>query len=89
MTGAGSTTVEVVRDIVDTQLKLADHGYRLGPDDDLWALGMSSLNTVGLMLAIEDTFQIEFSEDLLNEGTFRSVSTIATAVDNSQLAASG
>ena len=81
MTIPQSSTVDTVKSIIDKQLNFAVHGYQLRPDDELWALGMTSLNCVGLMLAIEHTFDIELPEDVLNEATFRSVNAIASAVD--------
>lgn len=78
------STLEAVRNIVDRELELADHGHELGPEDDLWSLGMTSLSTVGLMLTVEDAFDIEFPEELLNEATFSSVNAIAAAVELAQ-----
>lgn len=78
------STVAAVRNIVDKELEFTDHGYRLNPEDDLWSLGMTSLNTVGLMLTIEDAFDIEFPEEVLNEATFSSVNAIAAAVELAQ-----
>src|SRR5688572_16272607 len=75
------STLDTVRHIIDKQLNFAVHGYQLSPDDDLWALGMTSLTCVGLMLALENTFEIELPEELLNESTFRSVNAIAGAVE--------
>lgn len=89
MSSPQQSIVDAVQEIVDRQLKLAEHGHELRPDDDLWALGMSSLNTVGLMLAIEDTFDFEFPDELLSESTFSSVNTISTAVERSQEADHG
>ena len=76
-----TSTVDTVKSIIDKQLNFAVHGYELRPDDELWALGMTSLNCVGLMLAIEQTFNIELPESILNEAMFRSVNAIASAVD--------
>lgn len=76
-----TSTVDTVKSIIDKQLNFAVHGYELRPDDELWVLGMTSLNCVGLMLAIEHTFNIELPEGVLNEATFRSVNAIASAVD--------
>lgn len=84
MTTPEPSIAETVWEIVDKQLKLSEHSHDLDPADDLWGLGMSSLNSVGLMLAIEDAFGIEFPEKLLNEATFRSVNTIVAAVERTQ-----
>ncbi|MEW9552295.1 phosphopantetheine-binding protein [Nonomuraea sp. NPDC050783] len=84
MTISQDSVVETVRRLVDKQLNLSAHGFDFGPDDDLWSLGMTSLSCMGLMLAIEDTFQIELPEEALQEATFRSVSTITAAIDAAQ-----
>ncbi|WP_067171323.1 phosphopantetheine-binding protein [Microtetraspora niveoalba] len=81
MTVSQEPVAETVRLIVDKQLNLSAHGYEFGADDDLWALGMTSLTCMGLMLAVEDTFRIELPEEALKEGTFRTVGTITAAVE--------
>lgn len=79
--------LEPVKRIVDKQLNLSAHGHLLGADDDLWALGMTSLTCMGLMLTIEDTFQIELPEEALKEDTFRTITTITAAVEVARLTA--
>lgn len=81
MTISQTPVVETVRLIIDKQLNLSAHGYGFGADDDLWTLGMTSLTCMGLMLTIEDTFEIELPEEALKEETFRTVNTIATVVE--------
>lgn len=81
MTTSRQSTMDAVRRLVDQQLNFTAHGYELGPDDDLWHLGMTSLTCLGLMLAIEDTIGIEFPEDALKESTFCTVNTITDAID--------
>ena len=44
---------------------------------DLYQAGLTSLATVGLMLAIEDAFDIEFPDALLSRKTFRSIDALA------------
>jgi acyl carrier protein len=52
----------------------------LGDGDDLFAAGMTSLNSVNLMLALEDHFDVEFPNEQLNRATFESVDAIAGAI---------
>ncbi|MFE7135614.1 acyl carrier protein [Streptomyces sp. NPDC057638] len=52
----------------------------LGPDTDLWEAGMDSLRSVSLMVALEDEFDIEFTDELLTRETFASKSGITAAV---------
>lgn len=81
MTTSQESLTDTVCELVDQQLKFSVHGYKLGHDDDLWKLGMTSLTCMGLMLSIEDGLEIEFPEELLKESTFRSVNTITAAVE--------
>jgi acyl carrier protein len=53
----------------------------LAEDTDLYSVGLTSLATVGIMLALEDKFEIELPESMLSRGTFRSISAMAEAVD--------
>ncbi|MDQ1724114.1 MAG: hypothetical protein QOG52_1142 [Frankiaceae bacterium] len=52
----------------------------LTDDTDLYEAGMTSHASVTVMLAIEDTFDIEFPERLLRKATFSSVAAIRDAV---------
>jgi acyl carrier protein len=47
---------------------------------DLYAAGLSSFASVQLMLAIEEKFDIEFPDSLLNRKSFASISAIETTV---------
>jgi acyl carrier protein len=75
-------------DISAIRQVLAQHGrltvdvLTLDEDADLYSAGLTSLATVGIMLALEDRFEVEFPESMLSRGTFRSVSSIAEAVAN-------
>ena len=48
--------------------------------DDLYDAGLTSLNTVNLMLAVEDLFDCEFPEEMLARETFQNIQAIAEAV---------
>lgn len=65
---------------------LAEHG-RLTVDPtsiddttDLFEAGMTSHASVNVMLALEDAFDIEFSESMLKKSTFESISAIRASV---------
>ncbi|MGK6315202.1 acyl carrier protein [Neorhizobium sp. DT-125] len=47
---------------------------------DLYAAGLSSFASVQLMLAIEEAFDIEFPDNLLNRKSFSSISAIEETV---------
>lgn len=50
-------------------------------EDDLYELGMSSFASVQLMLALEEAYDIEFPERMLNRKTFASIATIDRSVN--------
>ncbi len=80
------TPVKTLSDTQAIREVLAQHGrlsvdvHSLDEDSDLYNAGLTSLATVGIMLALEDRFDIEFPESKLSRVTFRSVATIAEAV---------
>jgi acyl carrier protein len=53
----------------------------LSDQDDLFQAGMSSHASVNVMLALEDTFDIEFPDQMLKRSVFESVSGIEAAID--------
>ena len=65
---------------------LAQHGRlpvdpaTLDDGDSLYDAGLTSLATVGVMLALENHLEIEFSEAMLGRKTFQSIAAIAEAV---------
>jgi len=57
---------------------------QISNDGDLYKAGLTSLATVGLMLALEDHFNIEFPDSLLSRKTFSSIEEILDAVTQLQ-----
>ena len=49
-------------------------------DADLYAAGLSSFASVQLMLGLEEAFDIEFPDHLLNRKSFASVAAIESTV---------
>lgn len=66
---------------------LAKHGAlpvavdQITDDADLYAAGMSSFASVQIMLAIEEAFDVEFPDSLLNRKSFQSITAITRAVE--------
>jgi acyl carrier protein len=66
---------------------LAAHGgVAVDPRDvddqaDLYELGLTSLASVNVMLALEEAFDIEFPDEVLKKGTFASVRNIEQVVE--------
>lgn len=65
---------------------LAKHGGlpvsvdEIANNADLYDAGLSSFASVQLMLALEEHFDVEFPEHLLNRKSFSSIDAIAAAV---------
>ena len=66
---------------------VAEHGRlsiaieQLHDDASLYQAGLTSHASVNLMLAIEESFGIEFPERMLRRRTFESIAAIAGAVN--------
>jgi acyl carrier protein len=66
---------------------LAKHGAlpvaidQIADDTDLYAAGMSSFASVQIMLAIEEAFDLEFPDNLLNRKSFQSIAAITRTVE--------
>jgi acyl carrier protein len=66
---------------------LAEHGRlpvdisSLSDTDDLYEAGLTSHAIVNVMLALEDTFDLEFPDELLRKSTFESVAAIHGVLD--------
>ena len=52
----------------------------LDDDADLYAAGLSSFASVQLMLGLEEAFDMEFPDHLLNRKSFASITAIETTV---------
>lgn len=70
---------ERVRQIVMEHGRLSV-GDALKNDDDLYLAGMTSHASVNVMLALENSFDIEFPDEMLTRATFESVDAITSAV---------
>lgn len=71
---------ERIRDILNTHGKLSADALTLAMDADLYASGLTSLTTVNVMLALEDTFDVEFSDNMLSRRTFQSIAALEDAI---------
>ncbi len=70
----------IIRDVIAQHGSLSVDATTLKPDTDLYSAGLTSLATVGVMLALEDRFNVEFPESLLRRKTFESLESISDAV---------
>jgi len=77
-------SVEKIREILSEHGRLSISMEQISNDGDLYKAGLTSLATVGLMLALEDHFNIEFPDSLLSRKTFSSIEEILDAVTQLQ-----
>ena len=73
-----------IRELLAEMLHPRFQSSALAATDDLYGAGLSSLATVDLMLAIEDRFNIEFTNSWLNRRTFASIAALSNAVRHMQ-----
>jgi acyl carrier protein len=73
--------ISVIRNIVVQHGRLAADAAALSADSDLYRAGLTSLATVGVMLALEDHFEVEFPNTMLNRKTFSNLESISAAID--------
>ena len=69
-----------VRAIVKEHGRFAGNISSLKDDDDLYLAGMTSHASVGVMLALEAAFDVEFPDRMLKRSVFESIDAIAHAV---------
>lgn len=74
-------TVQKVREILEKNGRLSTPVSELSDDSDLYNAGLTSLATVGLMLALEDEFNIEIPDSMLGRKTFSSIQAIVDVVE--------
>jgi len=76
-----SDTIDAkIREVLDGYAKLQVPAADLADDDDLYRQGLTSHASVSVMLALEDAFGVEFTDDMLRKSTFESVATIRDAL---------
>ena len=71
-----------IRDILAKHGALPVPVETLSDDADLYAAGLSSFASVQVMLGIEEAFDVEFPDNLLNRKSFQSVDAITRAVSS-------
>lgn len=69
-----------IRSVLSTHVQFPTDEEHLDRAQNLYQAGMSSHTSVGVMLGLEDEFDIEFPEEMLTRQTFSSVESIADAI---------
>jgi acyl carrier protein len=75
-----STIEETIREVIDTHGRMPAPASSLSETEDLFESGLTSHASVNVMLALEDEFDIEFPDSLLNKTTFESIANIKGAL---------
>ncbi|KVO91838.1 acyl carrier protein [Burkholderia ubonensis] len=76
-----------IREILKQVAHLETAVDTIGDADDLYDAGLSSIDTIQLMLAIERQFDIEIPDEMLNRQLFRSIDALAETIVTLQRAA--
>lgn len=79
-THAGAAREKEIRTILKHVAHLEAAIDSIGDGDDLYEAGLSSLDTIQLMLAIEKQFNIEIPDEMLNRNLFRSIDALADTI---------
>jgi acyl carrier protein len=69
-----------VRDLIAKHGGLSADVATLADEADLYAAGLSSFASVQLMLAIEEAYDVEFPDRMLNRRSFQSIAAISACV---------
>lgn len=72
--------LDTIRRLVEEQGRLAVPAATLDDNADLYASGLTSFAAVQLMLALEEAFDTEFPDRMLNRKSFASIAAIAACV---------
>jgi acyl carrier protein len=71
---------ERIRQVIKEQGHLTVDIAGLPDDADLYQAGMTSHASVNVMIALEDTFEVEFLDSMLKRSVFESVDSISDAL---------
>jgi len=70
-----------IRDVLAAHGQMEVDPRKVDDQADLYELGLTSLASVNVMLALEDAFDIEFPEEVVKKSTFASVRNIEQVVE--------
>lgn len=73
-------SAQQIRELIAQHARLSVNANELGEDVDLYSAGLTSLTTVNLMLALEDHFNVEFTDKMLGRKTFGSIRLLSEAI---------
>ena len=70
-----------IRDVLAAHGQMEVDPREVDDQADLYELGLTSLASVNVMLALEDAFDVEFPEEVVKKSTFASVRNIEQVVE--------
>ncbi len=70
----------VIRKLIEQHGRLPVAMSTLADGQDLYAAGLTSFAAVQLMLGLEEAFDVEFPERMLNRKSFSSIDAIAACI---------
>lgn len=73
-------TTGTIRRVLSKEGRLAGVAEQLDEADDLYKRGLTSHASVAVMLALEESFGVEFPDSMLRKRTFESISSIRSAL---------
>ncbi|MFC7446473.1 acyl carrier protein [Rhodococcus daqingensis] len=79
---SASVHVDRIRNVLEKFGRLPITIAEVAADDDLYDKGLTSHASVNVMIGLEDEFDVEFPDALLQKSTFASIESIAAAVDS-------
>ena len=72
--------LDTIRQLIEKHARLPVKAETLAAGQDLYAAGLTSFAAVQLMLALEESFDIEFPERMLNRRSFATMESIAACI---------
>lgn len=72
----------LVREIIKETVELTVPVEEIGNEDDLMNLGMDSINSIKVVVAIEEKFGFEFYDEDLNIENFKNIRKLVSYIEN-------
>lgn len=76
------TSEHTIREIVRDYGRLGVDVNQLSDTADLYRAGLTSHATISLMLALEDSFDVEFPATAMRKSTFTSIAAMRQVIDD-------
>ena len=73
--------MDTLRRLIDKHARLPVKADTLAGGQDLYAAGLTSFAAVQLMLALEEAFDVEFPERMLNRRSFATMDSISGCIN--------